>query len=403
MKRVSLMGKRTLSKILERFSHSLTLRWRLTLLTAGLLFFLGLSLTVFTNVITSIRIPQVLTVELVPTQLPPSGHTPPDTSSRGSPTNNDLAPTSIEQLQNIAIQEFRLITILGVGLFSLIGAICAYWISRQALYPLHHLNRLVSEIRPNSLDQRLSLNWPDGEIKQLSDAFDNMLERLELAFEQQGRFVADAAHELRTPLANMRTNLEVIQQDPNASGSDFRDLTQTFERSLDRLERLVEDLLLLAKGERAIQREPVSLEVLLKKVIQDTEALSQKHQINVKLESAGTHILAVDTPLLSIAFRNLIVNGIQYNHPGGKVTAKVKVEENTAVIKVKDTGIGIPKRDLPNIFERFHRVDRSRARHLGGAGLGLSIAAHIVELHGGSIEAESESGKGSCFIIRLPL
>lgn len=396
------MGKKTLSNILERISHPLTLRWRLTFWTAGLILFLGLGLTIFTNIITSIRVPQVLTVELVPTQLPLSGHAPPDTSSQDLLTDNEVNPTNVEQLQNIAIREFRLITILGVGLFSVIGAIGAYWISRQALHPLHHLNRLVLEIRPNLLDQRLSLDRPGDEIKQLSDAFDDMLERLERAFEQQGRFVADAAHELRTPLANMRTNLEVIRQDPNAMESDYRDLTQTFERSLDRLERLVEDLLLLAKGEKAIQQEPISLEALLKKVIQDTEALSQKHQVDVNLAPEGNHILAVDAPLLSIAIRNLIVNGIQYNHPGGTVTATVQVEENTAVIKVKDTGIGIPKPDLPHIFERFHRVDRSRARDLGGAGLGLSIAAHIVELHGGTIEVESKLGIGSCFIIRLP-
>lgn len=396
------MGKKTLSNILERISHPLTLRWRLTLWTAGLLFFLGLGLTIFTNVMTSIRVPKVLTMDLTPTQLPPSGHAPPDIPSQDYPTDDDGNPTSVEQLQNIAIREFRLITILGVGLFSVIGAIGAYWISQKALHPLHHLNRLVSDIQPNSLDQRLSLERPDDEIKQLSDAFDDMLERLKRAFEQQGRFVADAAHELRTPLATMRTNLEVLQQDPNAMESDYRDLSRTFERSLDRLERLVEDLLLLAKGEKAVQREPISLEGLLKKVIQDTEALSEKHQVNVKLESAGNHILAVDAPLLSIAFRNLIINGIQYNLPGGTVAATVQVEGNTAVIKVKDTGIGIPKPDLPHIFERFHRVDRSRARHLGGAGLGLSIAAHIVELHGGTIEVESQLGIGSCFIIRLP-
>jgi len=386
----------------ERFSIPITLRWSLTLWTAGLVLFLGLGLTVFTNVITSIRIPRVLTVDLVPTQLPLSGQITPDHSSQDPAADSNGHPAIVEQFQELAIREVRLITIVEIIIFSIIGAIGAFWISRQALQPLRHLNHLVSEIEPGTLNQRLSLSRREDEIKQLADAFDDMLERLERAFGQQGRFVADAAHELRTPLANMRTNLEVIQADPNATRSDYKNLSKTFNRSLARLEGLVEDLLLLAKGEQAINKEPVSLEDLLNKVIQETEPLSQKHQVEVKLGTTGNHIIAVDGPLLSIAFRNLIVNGIQYNRAGGQVTGTVRVEEETAIIEVIDTGIGIQKHDLPHIFERFYRVDKSQSQYLGGAGLGLSITAHIVELHGGSIEAESEPEAGSCFTIRLP-
>ena len=389
-------------KFRERFSIPITLRWRLTLWTAGLVLFLGLGLTVFTNVITSIRIPRVLTVDLVPTQLPLSGQITPDYSSQDPAADSTGDPLNVEQFQELAIREVRLITIVEIIIFSIIGAIGAFWISRQALHPLLHLNHLISEIQPESLDQRLSLKRAEDEIKQLADAFDDMLDRLEQAFEQQGQFVADAAHELRTPLANMRTNLEVIQGDPNATRSDYKNLSQTFNRSLARLEGLVEDLLLLAKGEQAIRKEPVSLEDLLNKVIQETDPLSQKHQVEIKLATTGNHIIAVDGPLLSIAFRNLIVNGIQYNHPGGAVTINVQVEKSATVVSIADTGMGIPESDLPHIFERFYRVDKSRAQNLGGAGLGLSIAAHIVELHGGSIEVESEPGVGSCFIMRLP-
>lgn len=386
----------------ERFSIPITLRWRLTLWTAGLVLFLGLGLTVFTNVITSVRIPRVLTVDLVPTQLPLSGQITPDHSSQDPAADSNGDPLNVEQFQELAIREVRLITIVEIIIFSIIGAIGAFWISRQALLPLLHLNHLISEIQPESLDQRLSLKRAEDEIKQLADAFDDMLDRLEQAFEQQGQFVADAAHELRTPLANMRTNLEVIQGDPNATRSDYKNLSQTFNRSLARLEGLVEDLLLLAKGEQAIRKETVSLEDLLNKVIQETDPLSQKHQVEVKLTTIGNHIIAVDGPLLSIAFRNLIVNGIQYNHPGGTVTVTVQVDETTAMICVADTGIGILEDDLPYIFERFYRVDKSRAQYLGGSGLGLSIAAHIVELHGGSIEVESAPEAGSSFIVRLP-
>lgn len=390
------MAKRTLIKFFEGFSIPLTLRWRLTLWTAGLLLFLGLGLTVFTNVVAAIRVPQVL---IAPTELPAISQNP---SNQEPGTEQAVNAPSIDQLQRIVIQEVRLITLSGILLFSVLGAIGAYRIACISIQPLQHLNQLMSNIKPKSLGQRLHLEGPEDEIKHLANTFDEMLDRLERAFEQQGRFVADAAHELRTPLANMRTNLEVTQLDPNATEEDYHNLTQTFDCSLERLENLVEDLLLLAKAEKASQEESTTLEHLLKKVVQESEELSLKHQVEVKLISEGNHTITGDGPMLTIAFRNIIRNGIQYNYPGGKVTINVQADANWTLVTIADTGVGIPESDLPHIFERFYRVDKSRAQNLGGAGLGLSIASHIVELHGGSIDVESELGAGSCFTVFLP-
>jgi len=389
----------------DRISRSLTLRWRLTLWTAGLLFFLGLGLTVFTNVIAAIRVPQVLTMELVPTQIPPNEQMPSNVSSvPSSKTSGEQISHSkpLKLLQETTIREVRLITIVGAVIFSMVGALGVYWISKQALLPIQRLNRLVSEIQASSLDQRLSLKGPKDEIRQLSDAFDNMLERLERAFDQQGRFIADAAHELRTPLANMRINLEIVQQDPRATKPDFLELLNTFDRSLRRLEGLVEDFLLLAKGEKEVQREPTNIGKLLLSATKEAEAVSREYQVALEPNIKDDIDLAVDASLLSLAFRNLILNGIQYNFPGGVVSITIQATNKSTIIKVADTGVGISESDLPYIFERFHRVDKSRARHLGGAGLGLSIASHIVELHGGHIEVESTPGIGSCFTVHLP-
>lgn len=399
------MLKKLLTNLSDRVSRSLTLRWRLTLWTAGLLLFLGLGMTVFTNVIASIRVPQVLTTELIPTQIPSDEQMPSNVSSAPSSTTSgeqSAYSKPLKFLQETTIREVRFITIVGAVLFSMIGALGVYWISKQALLPIQRLNRLVSEIQASSLDQRLSLRGPKDEIKQLSDAFDNMLERLERAFDQQGRFVADAAHELRTPLANMRINLEVVQQDPRATKSDFHELLNIFDRSLRRLEGLVEDLLLLAKGEKEVQREPTNIGKLLVNATKEAEAVSREYKVALKLDIKDDIVLAADAPLLSLAFRNLILNGIQYNSPGGVVSITIQATNRSAIIKVADTGVGISESDLPYIFDRFHRVDQSRARHLGGAGLGLSIASHIVELHGGHIEVESTPGIGSCFTVRLP-
>jgi two-component system OmpR family sensor kinase len=200
----------------------------------------------------------------------------------------------------------------------------------------------------------------------------------------------------------MRTNLEVIQGDPRATEEDFRNLSQTFDRSLARVENLVEDLLLLAKGEGQIQSEPTCVEDVLEKVIQETEELAQDQQINVKLLSQANHIMKLDEPLFALVLRNLIHNAIQYNRLGGSVKIDVQNKGRYILIKIEDTGMGIPKQDLPHIFERFYRVDQSRDKHSGGSGLGLSIASHIVDLHDGYIDVESEEGIGSRFTIHLP-
>lgn len=393
----------------RRFSRALTLRRRLALWAFGLLLVLGLSLTAYINIMVPIRVPQaiseVITVELVPTPHPvnepllPTAPLPP-LALPSEP--QEVAPLSVEQIQGIALREVRLISLIGVGVFALLGAVGAYWIAQQALRPVKHLTCRVREIGAETLDRRLALEGPPDEVKELADAFDHMLERLEQAFEQQSRFVADAAHELRTPLATLRANLEVIRQDPNATLSDYSEMAGVLERTLSRMERLVEDLLLLAKGEKDIHREVINLEVLLSEAVDEMRPLAQTHHVTLSLEGTGELAVRADASLLIRAVANLVENGIRYNRPGGSVTVAAYREDEDIVIRVMDTGVGIPPEDLPHIFERFYRVDRSRARHRGGAGLGLSITARIVELHGGRIEVESTLGLGSTFTIRLP-
>lgn len=398
------MTKRSWQVWRRRLDKFITLRRRLALWTAGLLVVLGLGLTLYLNTMTTIRVPQaiskVITVELVPTPLPPAESLPP-ADSPPSPSTIE-SPSALEQVQEAAIREVRTISLIGVGAFAVLGALGAYWMAKQALRPVQHLSRLVREIRTETLDQRLALDGPPDEVQELADAFDQMLERLERSFEQQSRFVADAAHELRTPLASLRTNLEVVLSDPHAALADYRETASALEQALERLERLVEDLLLLARGGKDIRVEPVYLEVLISDVIQELRTLAQSHQVSLHYHIVDEVMLQADAPLLARAVSNLIENGIRYNHPGGSVTVTVHREANGVAVSVEDTGVGIPPEEKSHIFERFYRVDRSRARNQGGAGLGLSITAHIVQLHGGHIEVESTSGVGSTFTLCLP-
>ena len=406
------MTKQFLRAWQRRLGEFFTLRRRLTVWTAGLLLVLGLGLTAYINTMTAIRVPQavseVVTVELVPTQHPPGeswrplGSPTPSLPQTISPPTAMGDPSAIEQVQEIAIREVRIVSLIGAGIFAVLGAMGAYWMAQQALRPVQRLGRLVQEIRVETLDRRLDLDGPPDEVKELADAFDRMLEHLERAFDQQGRFVADAAHELRTPLATLRTNLEVVLSDPHATLLDYREMAGALERALERLERLVNDLLLLARGEKDIRAEPVYLEVLIGDVIQELEPLAQSHQVSLRCNITDEVVLQADVALLARALSNLIENGIRYNHPGGSVTATVHREANGVTVRVEDTGIGIPPQEKSHIFERFFRIDRSRARHRGGAGLGLSITAHIVQLHGGHIGVESTPGVGSTFTIWLP-
>jgi signal transduction histidine kinase len=201
----------------------------------------------------------------------------------------------------------------------------------------------------------------------------------------------------------LRTQLEVIQQDPNATLSDYREMGATLIVMLDRLDRLTEDLLLLAKGEKQITREPVNLEVLLTEVIHELTPLAQASQVGLRLQMTEEIVFPADSRLLSRAVSNLVENGIRYNHPGGTVTVQADFQGNRLAIRVEDTGIGITESDLALIFERFYRVDRARDRNRGGSGLGLAISDHIVQLHGGEIRVSSTPGEGSSFTLWLPV
>lgn len=371
----------------------------MTLWIGGLLLILGLILTLIFNVLTVARIPPAVRVVLPATPEPALLLTPPP----APPLSLSPEEVSVEPVREIVTHEVRWISIVGVVVFALLGAVGAYWITRQGLRPIQQLSRVVQEIQADSLDRRIALAGPPDEVKALADAFDHMLERLQQAFAQQSRFVADAAHELRTPLTTLRTNLEVVREDPHATLNDYQEMAQTIDRTLGRMERLVEDLLLLARGEREVHREPVPLEVLLTEVVDELRPLAQTREVTLHLDVGGEPVILADAPLLARAVSNLVENGIRYNRPGGSVTVTAHSEEKGLIVRVQDTGIGIPPEELPHVFERFYRVDRSRDRHRGGTGLGLAIAAHVVHLHGGWIEAESTPGVGSTFTIRLPL
>ncbi len=298
--------------------------------------------------------------------------------------------------------QLQFASLLGFGLVTLIGGFGAYWLAGVALRPVREVSQAARTISARTLDTRLNLAGPKDELKELAQAFDGMLDRLERTFEQQRRFTADAAHELRTPLATLRVNLEVIAVDETATLSDYRQMTVTLERGLSRLERLVADLLTLATEEQSLVQEELSMGSLLEDVVADLALVACSAGVAIELENQSEQVVNGDSSLLSQVFSNLVENAIRYNCPGGKVAIKAFGKGESVVVTVADTGPGIAATHQPYIFERFYRVDQSRSRHKGGAGLGLSIVSHIVQQHKGQVELLQSSPQGSTFQVRLP-
>lgn len=395
--------------------QKLTLRLRLALWSVIAILAISLLLALFINLAASITTSQSQRDLALPYATPivatPDDQTQPSFADHRpfvAPIATEyvggrISPREIAYVQENLLNQVRWISLVGLALVSVLGGLAAYWIMGLALRPVRSVSRAAQQISVKTLNRRLAIDAPKDELKELADAFDSMLNRLEQSFEQQSNFVGDASHELRTPLSTLRMNLEVIQSDPDATVDDYREMAETFERSLSRLERLVDDLLLLAQGESGIHFEEVALGELIEELLSDLTPLAKEN--NVFLLFAGESEVTVrgDGILLRRAISNLIENGIHYNRPGGNIRIDLEQREKWVNLRVADTGSGIPRENLDRIFDRFFRGDPSRSRRKGGAGLGLSIAFHIIQLHGGQIQVESEPGFGSTFTVILPL
>ncbi len=299
-----------------------------------------------------------------------------------------------------AATERLLRVMIGVGVVAMVlSFMVGSVIAAQALQPIETISLAAKQITAaDDLSKRIPYTGPMDELGQLTLTFNTTLERLERLFMTQRRFVADVSHELRTPLTTLQGNLDLMKR----FGLDPVSL-EAMENELKRMTRLVGDLLLLAQadsGRLPLIEETVDLDTLVLEVYRQTKLLSET--VQVRLEPPEPVRVTGDSDRLKQVLLNLVTNGIKYTPEGGEVVISLTVEGGYAFIRVSDSGIGIPKEDLPYIFERFYRVDKARARQMGGAGLGLSIAKWIVESHHGRIWAESEVGKGSTFTVQIP-
>lgn len=290
-------------------------------------------------------------------------------------------------------------------LFSL--AMCSlgsYWLSGRAFRSIQRLARTAREINVNDLNQRVLVPAAKDEVRDLSIIFNQMIARLERAFVQQRRLVADASHELRTPVAVIRNMTEVALSQP-ANAEEYKHVLTEVNAESEHLGHLINDLLVLARadeGQIHLDCEPVRLDLLALDVVDSLEVLAQERQIALRTRTLIPVTVLGDAARLIQVIMSLVDNALNYSNDGGEITLSVEAYDAHAYLHVSDTGIGIDAKDIEHIFERFYRADPARSKAVSGSGLGLSIVEWVVRAHKGAIEVRSTPGQGSTFTLILP-
>jgi heavy metal sensor kinase len=302
---------------------------------------------------------------------------------------------------------------LRVALFSAVpvvfgvAALAAYFLAGRALAPMAGITDATRQITADRLSDRIPIANPGDELGRLATTVNDMLARLESAFQEMRRFTADASHELRTPLTVLRTEVEVALRKTSLTG-EVRELLGSVLEECGRLTRLTDQLLAMARrdaGTPLPEREQLNVARLVADVVEDlrplAESKGQTLRYEVEPDYSGQLILG-DRGLLRQGLVNLIDNAVKYTPENGTIEVRTGAGRNGVAVKVTDNGEGIPATHLPRVFDRFYRVDKARSRELGGTGLGLAITKSIIEAHGGRVELISEVGQGTVCTVTLP-
>ena len=294
--------------------------------------------------------------------------------------------------------------IIAVPLALALAAAGGIFLARRALKPVDKIAQTAREIGESDLSQRINVNTKD-ELGRLAATLNEMIGRLEKAFQRQKQFTSDASHELRTPLAVIEAESTLALQKERPS-SDYQRSLEIISQESSQMSSLIDQLLTLARADAGKEQwnfTEVNLGKLISNLSADVEVLCKEKGLSLQLGKTKDLVVNGDEARLRELFMNLLDNAISYTPAPGTVSVSFRREEQMAVVAIMDTGIGIPAEEMPFIFERFYRVDKSRSRAEGGSGLGLAICRHIAETHGGKIEVESKVGAGSTFSVWLPL
>ena len=283
---------------------------------------------------------------------------------------------------------------------TLLSGILAYFVSGRALKPLRSFASQVEMVQMNNLADMKIDEDVLPEFKQLSHSFNQMLERLNTAFAAQRQFTGNAAHELRTPLALMQAQLELFSAEHPAMLPQTAEFLTLLREQTERLTQMTRTLLEMSNLQQVARNERIQLAPMIEEIFTDLAPLSDKRGVTLTAEGDG--IMTGSDALIYRLIFNLTENAVKYNRPGGSLRVSVTQELEKLLLRVSDTGCGIPEEYQRSIFQPFFRVDKSRSREYGGAGLGLSLVWEIADLHGGSVWVEESSDKGTTIAVELP-
>lgn len=310
--------------------------------------------------------------------------------------------------------ELRLLLLISVPLAILAAGLGGFFIAKKAFDPIARIIKTAQSISAEHLDKRLVTGKVDDEVTRLSRTLNAMFDRIEEAFRLQKQFTADASHELKTPLTILLGEMEVALSNPRTSEDYVETLTSAVEE-IRRITNIVNELLTIARlesGQLRMQRLPIRLDELLLDAVSKTSVYASRRSININFEvhdrpaeeSEEVFVKGDEDKLLSV-FINLLDNAIKYSNDNTTIKVALSTADNLATVEIIDRGIGIDAADLPHIFDRFYRADKSRSSEgtRRGSGLGLSISKYLVEAHGGTISIQSEKGQGTTVSVRLPI
>jgi heavy metal sensor kinase len=311
----------------------------------------------------------------------------------------------LSQSQTV-IKQILLSLTIAIPIILLLSVAGGLFLADRALKPVTDMTQTAQQISAADLSQRLNQDLPDDEIGNLAQTFNDLLARLEAAFQRERQLTSDVSHELRTPLGMLKTQLSLARSRPR-EGAALLKMMDEMEGDVDRMTHLIEQMLTLARVEQygLVNFSSVDLAELLVDSVAKLQSQAQKQVIQLLLERPFQVNLELsgDSQRLAQLFTNLIENGLKYTPPGGQVKVSISRQWQEITVTISDTGIGIAPDHLPHLFDRFYRVDDARTRETGGFGLGLAIAQTIVQAHGGLLTVKSVVDQGTTFTISLPI
>lgn len=373
----------------------LSLRWKLTLMTAFMVVTACLAISFFISRSAILYMDEIGNSAIA---ILPNTDIPTTTTDELQVVLNPKSVVA-DTVKNTQI-EFWIKSLAITLIITLTVSFLMYLIVGYALYPLRELTSQIEDIQAKNLKEPILSKSNSTEIERLTLAFNRLLLRLEETFATQRQFSANAAHELRTPLAVMSTKFEVFEKNKNPDEADYKEAIGMARSQTDRLSHVIDILLEMTELQSAPKSDSISLSEITEEVICDLVAVAEKKSISLVQDDGEARLTGSDT-LVYRAIYNLIENAIKYNKEGGKVSVAITEDESFAKVIITDTGSGIAKEDWDRIFEPFFRVDKSRSRSMGGAGLGLALVKEIAVRHGGDVNVIESSNKGSSIELSL--